>query len=80
MINYTGVWEKNMSEEKKRYKQVYKCRLCGERFGVGRATSSPYECKIQAKYRIENMPYATHECFGGGIGVCDFLGYEVENE
>lgn len=69
-----------MSEDKKRYKQLYKCRLCGERFGVGRATSTEYECQIQAKFRGENMAVATHTCFGGGIGVCDFLGYEVEDE
>ena len=69
-----------MDGEKKRYKQVYKCRLCGERFGVGRVTSTVHDCHVQAKYRVENMAYATHNCFGGGIGVCDFLGYEVEDE
>ena len=66
-------------EKKIKYQQVYKCRLCGERYKIGRATSTENECRIQTKYRVEQMPFGVHTCYGGGIGASDFLGYEVED-
>lgn len=53
-----------------KYRPIYKCRLCGTRYGVDRIDD------------LKNIDTSkeVHQCIDGGVGLADFIGFEpVEN-
>jgi len=54
-----------------KYRPIYKCRLCGARYGVDRVEDLK---KIDTSKEV-------HQCVDGGVGLADFIGFEpVEGE
>lgn len=61
------------------YEKIYKCRLCGQRFSNGAMSGGVSDINREVWQEIKERPMqlATHECFGGSVGMADFQGYEV---
>lgn len=65
------------------YRTVYKCRLCGQRVigdyieydGKGLMVGEVREVPFILSASVDREPL-NHGCYGGDVGVADFLGYE----
>lgn len=60
------------------YRSVWRCRLCGEVF-TGDVTYTDREVDIIMPPPIKGYR-VKHECFGGDIGVAEFIGVRKGDE
>lgn len=72
-----------MSDYTTRYLAMYKCRLCGKEYGLGKVTSKGKAEEVaRDAINQHNITYCfplihcmeLHSCADGGLGVSDFLG------
>ncbi len=65
------------------FKEIYKCRLCGEVFFSGlfiSGNSKNTDIPIQRIYNKTSASTQHHCCRDHGIGIADFQGYKYHDE
>lgn len=60
------------------YKSVWRCRLCGEKF-LGNMRYYDHE-KDSLQTYIKADTHIQHDCYGGDMGLADFLGFRYFDE